>query len=83
MVSAVVEWKGQIVTMADRAYLTEAMPLCVVWGRDDRIIPVQHAANAARLAPGARVEVIPGAGHFLTDEVPEAVNRLLLAHLGG
>ena len=28
----VVDWRGQIVTMADRAYLTEAMPMCVIWG---------------------------------------------------
>ena len=32
VVRAVVDWKGQIVTMADRAYLTEAMPMCVIWG---------------------------------------------------
>jgi hypothetical protein len=24
---------------------------------------------------------IPGAGHFLTDQVPEAVNAMLLEHL--
>ncbi|MGB0101657.1 MAG: alpha/beta fold hydrolase [Nocardioides sp.] len=64
VVRAVVDWRGQIVTMADRAYLTEAMPLWVVWGRDDRVIPVRHASNAAALAPRARVEVIPDAGHF-------------------
>ena len=27
VVRAVVDWKGQIVTMVDRAYLTEAMPM--------------------------------------------------------
>ena len=32
VVRAVVDWQGQIVTMADRAYLTEAMPMCVIWG---------------------------------------------------
>ena len=62
--SAVVDWRGQVVTMADRAYLTEAMPLCVIWGEDDRVIPAAHAGLATALAPGARVEVIPNAGHF-------------------
>ena len=53
---AVVDWRGQVVTMADRAYLTEAMPLCVIWGEDDRVIPVDHAALAAELrrAPASR-----------------------------
>src|SRR4051794_18695997 len=71
VVRAVVDWQGQIVTMADRAYLTEAMPMCVIWGEDDRVIPVSHAQLAAELAPGARIEVIPNAGHFPHKDHPQ------------
>ena len=71
VVRAVVDWQGQIVTMADRAYLTEAMPMRVVWGRDDKVIPVRHASNAAALAPRSRVEVVPDAGHFPHKDDPE------------
>jgi pimeloyl-ACP methyl ester carboxylesterase len=71
VVRAVVDWRGQIVTMADRAYLTETMPMAVIWGRDDMVIPVRHASNAAALAPKARVEVIPNAGHFPHKDHPE------------
>jgi pimeloyl-ACP methyl ester carboxylesterase len=77
VVSAVVDWRGQIVTMADRAYLTEAMPMCVVWGSDDAVIPVQHAALAAQLAPGATVEVIGDAGHFPHKDHPDQFVRIL------
>lgn len=77
VVRAVVDWKGQIVTMADRAYLTEAMPMCVIWGRNDQIIPVQHAANAAALAPTARVEVIPNAAHFPHKDHPQRFVRIV------
>ncbi|MGA8257066.1 MAG: alpha/beta fold hydrolase [Nocardioides sp.] len=77
VVRAVVDWKGQIVTMADRAYLTEAMPMAVVWGRDDMVIPVRHASNAAALAPKARVEVIPNAGHFPHKDHPERFVRIV------
>jgi pimeloyl-ACP methyl ester carboxylesterase len=77
VVRAVVDWQGQIVTMADRAYLTEAMPMCVVWGEKDRVIPVSHAARAAELAPGAQVEVIPNAGHFPHKDHPERFVRIL------
>ena len=77
MVSAVVDWKGQIVTMADRAYLTEAMPMAVIWGRDDRVIPVRHASNAAALAPHARVEVIPDAGHFPHKDHPQRFAKIV------
>jgi pimeloyl-ACP methyl ester carboxylesterase len=77
VVSAVVDWKGQIVTMADRAYLTEAMPMAVIWGRDDRVIPVRHASNAATLAPAARVEVIPDAGHFPHKDHPHRFAKIV------
>ena len=71
VVRAVVDWRGQIVTMSDRAYLTENMPMCVVWGRNDLVIPVRHARNAAALAPSARIEVIPNAGHFPHRDHPQ------------
>ena len=77
MVSAVVDWRGQIVTMGDRAYLTEAMPMAVIWGRDDRVIPVRHASNAAALAPNARVEVIPDAGHFPHKDHPQRFAKIV------
>ncbi len=77
VVRAVVDWKGQIVTMSDRAYLTEAMPLCVVWGRNDMIIPVRHASNAATLAPTSRVEVLPNAGHFPHKDHPERFVKIV------
>jgi pimeloyl-ACP methyl ester carboxylesterase len=77
VVRAVVDWRGQIVTMADRAYLTEAMPMAVIWGRDDRVIPVRHASNAAALAPNARVEVIPNAGHFPHKDHPQRFAKVV------
>jgi pimeloyl-ACP methyl ester carboxylesterase len=77
VVSAVVDWRGQIVTMSDRAYLTEAMPMAVIWGRDDRVIPVRHASNAAALAPNARVEVLPRAGHFPHKDHPQRFAKVL------
>ncbi|MDP3894626.1 alpha/beta fold hydrolase [Nocardioides sp.] len=77
VVRAVVDWKGQVVTMADRAYLTQAMPMCVVWGRDDMVLPVSHASNAAALAPGARIELIPNAGHFPHRDHPERFVKII------
>ncbi len=77
VVRAVVDWQGQIVTMSDRAYLTSAMPMCVLWGRDDAVIPAQHARNAAALAPTARIEVIPNSGHFPHKDHPERFCRIL------
>ena len=77
VVRAVVDWRGQIVTMADRAYLTQEMPMGVIWGRDDAVIPVRHASNAAALANGARVEVIPNAGHFPHKDHPHRFAKVV------
>jgi pimeloyl-ACP methyl ester carboxylesterase len=82
LVRAVIDWRGQIVTMADRAYLTETMPMAVVWGRDDHVIPVRHSSNASALAPDATVTVLPDSGHFPHRDHPEQFVRLLDEFVG-
>ncbi|MCB1038821.1 MAG: alpha/beta fold hydrolase, partial [Acidimicrobiales bacterium] len=37
---SVVDWRGQVVTMLDRSYLAEAMPVLLIWGAHDAVIPV-------------------------------------------
>jgi pimeloyl-ACP methyl ester carboxylesterase len=61
---AVVDWKGQHVTMLDRAYLTRGLPALIVWGVHDPIIPFHHAQIAHGAMPGSRLEVFENAGHF-------------------
>ncbi|MFG2944865.1 alpha/beta fold hydrolase [Streptomyces adustus] len=61
---AVVDWRGQVVTMLDRCYLTEGMPTMLLWGDRDSVVPVRHAHGAHRAMPGSRLEVFEGAGHF-------------------
>jgi pimeloyl-ACP methyl ester carboxylesterase len=77
VVRSVVDMKGQIVTMVDRAYLTQAMPMLVVWGSDDVVIPAKHAENAARIAPGAVVEVLPNSGHFPHKDHPDRFVKIV------
>jgi pyruvate dehydrogenase E2 component (dihydrolipoamide acetyltransferase) len=52
------------------------MPVLVVWGREDRIIPAGHAP------PDATVAVIEGAGHMVMMEKASEVNALLKRHIG-
>ncbi len=61
---AVVDWRGQVVTMLDRSYLTQGMPVQLIWGERDPVIPVTHARLAQAAMPGSRLEVFTGAGHF-------------------
>ena len=61
---AVVDWRGQIVTMLDRCYLTQAIPVLIVWGTRDVVVPVRHAKMAHSAMPGSRLEIFEGSGHF-------------------
>lgn len=61
---AVVDWRGQVVTMLDRCYLTENLPVLLVWGDQDSVIPVGHARLAHSAMPGSRLEIFAKSGHF-------------------
>jgi pimeloyl-ACP methyl ester carboxylesterase len=61
---AVVDWRGQVVTMLDRCYLTSGMPTLLVWGTRDQVLPIHHGLTAQAAMPGSRLELFEGAGHF-------------------
>ena len=56
-------------------------PVLVVWGNDDRIIPVAHARIALENIPGARLELFDNCGHMPMFECPDKFNRLVLDFL--
>lgn len=60
----VVDVLGQRVSARDRLYLAEHMPLLLVWGEQDRIIPVAHGRWTHEHVVHSRLEVYEGAGHF-------------------
>lgn len=68
---AVVDRRGQLVTMLDRAYLAEGMPVLIVWGERDAIIPVEHGHRAHEAISGSELSVYEGAGHFPHHHDPE------------
>ena len=76
-IRAVIDVSGQRVSARDRLYLAGEVPTLIVWGDRDTVIPVAHAHVAHDLMPGSRLEVVEGAGHFLTVERPELLARLI------
>ena len=59
-----VDWRGQVITMLDRAYLAEGMPTLIIWGRRDAVIPLGHGRLAHAAMPGSELEIFDEAGHF-------------------
>jgi pimeloyl-ACP methyl ester carboxylesterase len=68
---AVVDWRGQSVTMLDRCYLTQSVPVQIVWGAEDVVVPVSHAQMAHAAMPGSRLEVFENSGHFPFHDDPD------------
>jgi pimeloyl-ACP methyl ester carboxylesterase len=54
-------------------------PALVVWGRDDRIVPVECGERYAKSLAQARLELVEGAGHFVDMEQPDALARLVIS----
>ncbi len=68
---AVVDWRGQVVTMLDRCYLTESVPVQLIWGTHDSVIPLSHAHLAHAAMPGSLLEIFEGSGHFPFHDDPD------------
>jgi pimeloyl-ACP methyl ester carboxylesterase len=74
-VRATMGLRGQRVSAQDKLYLAELVPTLLLWGQDDRIIPVSHAHAAHELIPQNELRIIPDAGHFPHVDQPDAVLR--------
>src|SRR5215208_2027635 len=57
------------------------VPFLALWGEEDPFAPVAGAQRFAREISGARVQVIPGTGHFVLEDAPETAAQALAAFL--
>lgn len=48
-------------------------PVQVLWGQEDDWIPLARGRHLAALLPDARLVEIPGAGHLVQEDAPEAI----------
>ncbi|QEN12539.1 alpha/beta fold hydrolase [Mycolicibacterium sp. ELW1] len=73
---SVVDYRGQAVSALNRLHVAD-MPVMVIWGDQDAIIPVEHAYSAHETRPDVRLEVLEGVGHFPQVERPMEVVDLI------
>jgi pimeloyl-ACP methyl ester carboxylesterase len=52
------------------------MPTLLLWGEADRLVPVGQAPVWAQHIPGAEVRTLPGVGHLVFDETPDAAEAV-------
>ncbi|MFZ9270926.1 MAG: alpha/beta fold hydrolase [Prochlorococcaceae cyanobacterium] len=53
-------------------------PLLLIWGRNDRLVPLEVGAQCRQLQPALQLEVLEACGHCPHDEQAERFNTLLL-----
>jgi pimeloyl-ACP methyl ester carboxylesterase len=69
------DWLNGTLSRAD-------MPVLVVWGKQDALIPVDYAARLRAEFPRAELEVLDGGcGHVLMADCPEAFDRVVVPFL--
>jgi 3-oxoadipate enol-lactonase len=60
-----------------------SVPTLVVVGEHDALTPPDAARRLQKAIPGARLVVVPGAGHLTSLEAPDAFNGALVEFLSG
>jgi pimeloyl-ACP methyl ester carboxylesterase len=56
-------------------------PVMILWGEEDRLISVKDGHRLASMIPGSTLKIIPGSGHIVQEDAPEAVVSALLEFL--
>lgn len=74
---SVVDHRGQSVSALNRLGNGTDLPIMVIWGDQDAIIPISHAYAAQEARPDIRVEVLADVGHFPQVERPTQVVDLI------
>ncbi|HZQ02373.1 MAG TPA: alpha/beta hydrolase [Reyranella sp.] len=57
-------------------------PSLVVWGDDDRVVPLSAGKRYVEALPDARLEIVKNCGHCVDMEQPEALAKLVTNFIG-
>jgi len=58
-----------------------AAPALILWGANDRAVPLRHGGYHERDLPNGKLVILEGAGHIPQNEYPAVVNRLMVEFL--
>ncbi len=70
--------RPQTIPSAKKMIAVLKIPLLILWGTKDRVIPPKPAKKLASYNPFAKVVLLEGLGHCPHDEAPQQVNPLIL-----
>lgn len=79
---SVVDYRGQAVAAMNQLHLAAQLPVLLIWGERDWMVPVSHGHAAHDAMPGSRLAVLAEVGHFPHVESPELVTDLVHDFIG-
>ncbi len=62
-------------------YKTITVPVLIIWGKEDEVVPLQVGENFKRDIPGAELVVLPRCGHIPLEEEPLATRQVIMDFL--
>jgi hypothetical protein len=71
---AVIDWRGQHTCALDVIDAFHGLPVLMLWGTNDRMIPIEHGHAVLERLPAARLVALEGVGH-----VPHVVQPAYVA----
>jgi len=81
--TARITWKPYMFSRRLAPVLGEiTVPALVIWGSNDRVVPLTCAHQFVKGLANARLEIVQGAGHLVEYEEPDKVAQLISAHAG-
>jgi pimeloyl-ACP methyl ester carboxylesterase len=70
---SVADYRGQAVAALQQPHLAAQLPIQLIWGERDWVVPVSHGYAVHKALPGSRLTVLAEVGHFPHVESPDAV----------
>lgn len=90
-------WKSEVgqaafyrqIAQMDQRYTDEVQhrygeigcPVSILWGNEDRWIPIERGIELAALIPRAQFASVSGSGHLMQEDAPEAIVAALMGFL--
>jgi pimeloyl-ACP methyl ester carboxylesterase len=77
----IAQWRDEDMDALTPLLGTVDVPVLILWGAEDAWLPRETAERLAAAIPGARLELVAGAGHFAMEDEPAAVAEKLASFL--
>lgn len=74
-------WTDDISQLQTSVELIRELPVLLVWGDRDRLVPISSGHELKHRLKGAEMVVMEGVGHLPYEENPDEFNRILLRFL--